>query len=206
MIRFNTLTRPQREWTPFRAQQRGNRPAIFPRGASAEAKAVGAGGIDIQLTRSVLVGLIRFPDVIGAHSEAIATLPMPDRRCARLREAMLEAAMAHSALDREGLNTILAAGDAAPLVEDLRLEQGLAFSFTRRDAEPERARRDLVLVIDTLAARPGIDAAWAAATARLKENGEEQAFLEQQRFRSARDEADRQLATLIEGDTELPQL
>src|SRR4029453_9671145 len=114
-------------------------------------------------------------------------------------------AMAHAALDRESLNTILATSDAAPLLEELRQEQGLAFSFSRRDAEPERARRDLVLVIDTLAARPGLDAALAAATARLKEKGEEEAFLEQQRLRAARDEADRQLATLIEGDAELEQ-
>ena len=141
----------------------------------------------------------------GGHAEAVAALPMPDRHSARLRDAMLDAAMSHAELDRERLNTILAASDAAPLSEELRLEQGLAFSFTRRDAEPERARRDLVLVIDTLAARPGLDAALAAATTRLKERSEEEAFLEQQRLRAARDEADRQLATLIDGDGELQQ-
>lgn len=104
--------------------------------------------------------------------------------------------IAHADLDPERLNTILAtAGEASP-IEELRLEQGLAFSFTRRDADPERAQRDLVLVIDTLAARPGLDAALAAATARLKDKGEEAAFV----LRAARDEADRRLATLIEGD------
>lgn len=205
MNRFNALTRSVREWTPSRPAQRGFRPSPFPRSASPQVKAVGAGGIGAKLTRSVLLGLARFPDVIAGHAEAIAALPMPDRRSARLREAMLGAAMSHSALDRERLNTILATSDAAPLVEELRLEQGLAFSFTRRDAEPERARRDLVLVIGTLAARPGLDAALAAATARLKEEGNEEAFLEQQRLRAARDEADRQLATLIEGDAELEQ-
>jgi DNA primase len=166
---------------------------------------VGAGGIGAKLTHSVLVGLARFPDVIAAHAEAVAALPMPDRNSSRLRDKMLDAAMSHAELDRKRLNTILASSDAVPPSEDLRLEQGLAFSFTRRDAEPERARRDLVLVIDTLAARQGLDAALAAATARLKEKGEEEAFLEQQRLRAARDEADRQLATLIEGDAELQQ-
>ncbi|HJQ16567.1 MAG TPA: DNA primase, partial [Allosphingosinicella sp.] len=111
--------------------------------------------------------------------------------------------MAHAELDPEKLNTILAASDVSSVIEELRLEQGLAFSFTRRDADSERARRDLVLVIGTLAARPGLDAALAAATARLKDRGEEAAFLEQQRLKAARDEADRQLATLIEGDAEL---
>ncbi|HEY5723280.1 MAG TPA: hypothetical protein VIT45_13250 [Allosphingosinicella sp.] len=83
----------------------------------------------------------------------------------------------------------------------MRSERGLAFSFTRRDADPERAQRDLVLVIDTLAAQPRLYAALEAATARLKENGDEAAFEEQQRLRAARDEADRQLASLIEGDS-----
>jgi DNA primase len=80
----------------------------------------------------------------------------------------------------------------------LRRTKGLAFSFTRRDADPERARRDLVLVIDTLAAQPGLDSAMAAATRRLKEEGDEAAFREQQRLREAREEIDRQLAALIE--------
>ena len=208
MSRFNALTRPParpaRDWSPARPQ-RNLRGAPFPRGASPQAKAVGAGGIGAKLIHSVLVGLARFPDVIAGHAEALAALPMPDRHSARLRDMMLDAAMSHAELDRKRLNTILASSDAAPLSEELRLEQGLAFSFTRRDAEPERARRDLVLVIDTLAARPGLDAALAAATARLKERGEEEAFLEQQRLRAARDEADRQLATLIEGDAELQQ-
>ena len=94
----------------------------------------------------------------------------------------------------------MAENGAAPFAEKLRQTRGLAFSFNRRDAEPERARRDLVLVIDTLAARPGLDAALAAASARLKEIGDEAAFQEQQRLRAARDEAEQQLASLIEGD------
>jgi len=200
MERFNALTRPQRNWQPNRPFVKGQRPFQAPRQASARTKAIGTGSLGNQMSRSVLYGLLRYPQIIGGHAEAIAALPLPDRRSARLRDALLDAAMAHADLDPERLNTILAtAGEASP-IEELRLEQGLAFSFTRRDADPERAQRDLVLVIDTLAARPGIDAALAAATARLKDKGEEAAFVEQQRLRAARDEADRRLATLIEGD------
>lgn len=108
--------------------------------------------------------------------------------------------MESGALDTERLDTILAASGAARLVEELSLKRGLAFSFTRRDADPERARRDLALAIETLAARPGLEAALAAATARLGEAWEDTAFEEQKRLRAARDEVDRQLATLIEGD------
>lgn len=105
----------------------------------------------------------------------------------------------HGALDRAALDTILTSAGVAALAERLRGARGLAFSFTRRDAEPERARRDLVLVIDTLAARPGLDDALAAATARLGTEGGDAAYEEQQRLRQARDEAERQLAALIEG-------
>ena len=110
------------------------------------------------------------------------------------------AALLHGELDQEQLNTILTGTGAASLAEELRQERGLAFSFTRRDADPERALRDLVLVIDTLAAQPGLLSALDAATARLVETGDEAAFQEQQRLREARDEAERQLAALMEGD------
>ena len=105
---------------------------------------------------------------------------------------------ANAALDPEALNTILADSGGASLIEDPGRKRGLAFSFTRRDAEPERACRDLALAIETLAARPGLDAALEAATARLKDEGDEAAFAEQQRLLAARSEADRQLATLFE--------
>jgi DNA primase len=110
--------------------------------------------------------------------------------------------MMHGALDQDRLNTILAQAGAAALAEELRRQTGLGFSFNRRDADPERALRDLVLVIDTLAARPGLEAALDAATARLKEDWDDAAYEEQQRLRAARDEADRQLATLIESDAD----
>ncbi|WP_129792467.1 DNA primase [Sphingosinicella sp. CPCC 101087] len=205
--RFDALTRPQqparRPWTAQRPWSgTAGRFVPPPRPASAEARAVGRSGLDPQLGRAVLLGLVRFPDQIGEHAEAVHDLPLTDPDAVRLRDLMLEAAMTHSPLDPDTLHTILAAKGAAGLLEALGLKRGLAFSFTRRDADPERACRDLVRVIETLAARPGLDAALEAATARLKETGDEAAFQEQQRLRTARDEADRQLATLIDGETD----
>ncbi len=193
--RFTALTLPEtrRRWEP-----RSSRFDPGPRPTSEEAKAVGRSGLDPQLGRAVLQGLLRFPEQIGEHAEAIAALHFAERDAAALRDILLESAMTNAELDRERLATILAATGAAALAERLHLKRGLAFSFTRRDSEPARASRDLVLVIETLAARPGIDAALTAATARLKEAGDEAAFVEQQRLRMARDEADRQLATLFE--------
>jgi DNA primase len=126
-------------------------------------------------------------------------LPVDDAGARRLRDELLGLPLAHAELDREQVHTILAASGAASLAEKLRRTRGLSFSFTRRDADPERAVRDLVLVIDTLAAQPGIDAALEAATALLmREDGDEAAFREQQRLLKARGEAERQLAALVE--------
>jgi len=203
MKRFEALTRPaapqRAPWRPGApGDRRGSRFAP-PRPASASAKAIGAGGLGAHTARAVLAGLLHHPDLIAAHAEAIAGLPMPDDACRRLRDALLDAALLHGALDPERLVTILQTAGVAALAEGLRRTRGMAFSFTRRDAEPERASRDLVLAIDTLAAQPGLLAALDAATDRLMETGDEAAFEEQQRLRAARDEAEKQLAALIEG-------
>jgi DNA primase len=207
LARFAALTRPPRQepqrWEP----QRWERPGTFQRGGrfqprqplSASTRTLGSGGLSKDWARAVLAGLLRFPEAIADHAEAISALPMPDKGTAALRDALLSAALLHGALDPAALDTILTSADVAVLAERLRRARGLAFSFTRRDAEPERALRDLVLVIDTLAAQPGLDAALEAATQRLKAGGDEAAFQEQQRLRQARDEAERQLAALIEG-------
>jgi DNA primase len=196
--RFNELTLPQRQWTPRAPFKPGGGRFTPPRPASAEARSMGRTGLSPQLGRAVLLGLARYPALIGEHAEAIAALPLTEGDAARLRDLMLESAMVNATLDPEALNTILADSGGASLIGNLGRKRGLGFSFTRRDADPERACRDLVLAIETLAARPGLDAALEAATMRLKELGDEAAFQEQQRLRAARDEADRQLATLFE--------
>jgi DNA primase len=201
--RFNALTAPppRPPWKPRPPGGqafRGGGKFVPHRPVSERAKALASAGISPKTARSVLHGLLRFPELVAAHAEAIAALPIADRNAARLRDALLEGAMEHGELDPEHVHTILTEAGVAPLAERLRLERGLAFSFNRRDADPERASRDLVLVIDTLAAQPGLCAALDAATARLKEEGDEAAFQEQQRLRAARDEAERQLAALIE--------
>jgi DNA primase len=187
--------------TPARAPWRPGGRFVPPmRPTSPEAKAVGRAGLSPQLARAVLQGLVRFPALIGQHAEAIAALPIAEPAVARIRDLLLESAMTHGELDPEALNTILAERGGASLLEELGRKRGLGFSFTRREAEPERARRDLVLAIGTLAARPGLDAALAAATARLKDEGDEAAFAEQTRLLRARDEADKELATLFEAE------
>ena len=186
-------------WTPRAPFSPAPLHAAAPPGLGRGARD-GAHGPGRQLGRAVLLGLARYPALIGEHAEAIAALPLAEGDAARLRDLMLETAMVNTALDPEALNTILADNGGVSLIGILGRKRGLGFSFTRRDADPDRARRDLVLAIETLAARPGLDAALEAATMRLKDDGDDAAFQEQQRLRAARDEADRQLATLFEAE------
>ena len=75
----------------------------------------------------------------------------------------------------------------------------MAFSFTRSDTAPDRAVRDLGTAIDALMADGEFGAALAAATERLKE-GEEDAFEEQRRLHSQREEIKERLASLAGSD------
>jgi DNA primase len=204
MRRFDAATRPPRPAyapnagrPPFRPGQGRFAP---PRPASDAARNVGSGGLSPSLGRAVLEGLINYPQLIGAHAEAIAALHLRGRDLLQLRDQLLEAAFNHDPLDRETLLPILAANGAGVLVEALGRRRGLAFSFTRSDADAERAQRDLVLVVETLAARPELDAAYAAATGRLKEAFDDATFAEQVRLRSEREESDRRLAQLVMGE------
>ena len=207
MHRFDEATRPpRREWQP---QQRGaGRPGTAgswrgrgapapPRPASDAVKALGSAGLSPSLSRAVLAGLAHYPQMIATLAEQIAALPIRGRDLVRVRDLMLDSALAHDVLDRERLHTILADNGAAALVDAPGQGRGLGFSFTKRDVDPERAQRDLVLVVDTLAARPELDAAYAAATARLKEAFDETTFAEQVRLRAALEETDQRLAKLV---------
>jgi DNA primase len=197
--RFGALTRPPP--APRRAWQRpGAPPPPVPAGTGA--RAIRAGGIDAPTARAVLTGLHLFPQALHEHCEAVAGLALDDARLARVRDLMLDAC-AVEALDRDQLDAILNKADGAAMRE-LNRPTGLAFSFTRRDSQPERAVRDLVSVIEALAERPQIDAALAAATARL-EMGDDAAWAEQMNLRRLRERANEKLAELAQGEADAAQ-
>lgn len=195
--RYDELTRPTRAaHTPRRAWQRpGAPPPIGPAGPGA--RAIHAGGIDAPTARAVLTGLRLYPEALLRHCEAVAALPLSDPRLSAARDVMLDACGVQ-ALDRDQLEAILAGTDGGALLRELKRPSGLAFSFTRPDADGDRALADLVLVIETLAEKPEIDAALAAATVRL-ETGDEGAFAEQMALRRMRERAAERLAELAQG-------
>jgi len=204
--RFETEIGRQRP-QPRRDQRPGQRRAFTGRGrfvqpdppTSDTVRAIGAGGIDRATARALILGFAYFPEALPAHCEQLAALPIADPRTARLRDHLVNAAFSGATLDRDGLATILESAGAGPDLKAAGSTGGIAFSFTRSDAEPERAVHDLGVAIDVLAADGEIGAALADATERLKA-GEEQAFEEQQRLHSAREKVKERLASLVGTD------
>jgi DNA primase len=207
LTRFDSDIAPQRNSgrtqsnRPFRpgtfVKGRGFVPADPP--ASDTARAIGAGGIDRATARALILGFAHFPEALPAHVEQLAALPIADRRTALLRDHLVNAAFSVAQLDRATLATILESAGAAADLRAAGSTGGMTFSFTRGDAEPDKAVRDLGAAIEALSADGEIGVALAAATERLKA-GEDQAFEEQQRLHVAREKVKERLASLAGTD------
>lgn len=190
-------------------------PASLPRGRfmpgqrfqperplSNKTRSIGGGGVAPVFARAILAGLLRHPSMILACGEALSMLRIDDQQLDSLRLILLDAAYDGVMLDSDALIPICDSAGLGELAASLMDSNGLAFSFTRRQADAEIARRDLGMAIEALAARPALDAALAAATARLAEKWDESGFAEQMRLVEALGDADRKLAALAQGEEE----
>ena len=78
----------------------------------------------------------------------------PTASTAKLRDELVNAAFSGAALDREALATILgtrwSGGRESP-------SRAMGFSFTRRDSDPDRARRDLAAAVEIIAATEEVE-------------------------------------------------
>ena len=169
-----------------------------PRPVTDGARAIGSDGVSVLVAGAILMGVLRHPAVLRTHSEALAALPLADQRLADLRDRMVDAAFDSQALESGGLSLILESGGHDAGSGELIRTNGLAFSFLRGNADPERAVRDLVAVIDAVVERSELEAALERATDRFKANpDDEAAFAEQMRLGAARNAAAETLATLV---------
>ena len=208
--RFDALVRPQAagragqsgSFTPRTPWKRNRDGKFVPPNppASSAARAIGAGGIDRATARALVLGHALFPAAIGDHLDAFATLPLADPAAARLRDRMVDAAMAAPELDRAGLLLILQADDTASAWHDVSRGGEIGFTFTRPSTDPDIARRDLALAIDAVMARAEIDAALADATSAFERDVSETAFAEQQRLLADRQHSNDRLASLAGND------
>jgi DNA primase len=166
---------------------------------SDSARAIGGAGVEPMMMKAIISGLVRYPEMIASHAEALGALSIRDRKLDRVRSALISAAFEAPVLEQERVRAILAEAGPGMGLETNLGTNGLAFSFLRGNADSERAKRDLGAVISALASRPALEAALALVTERLMVSPDETIFAEQRRLHAARDEADRALAALVEG-------
>ena len=201
--RFDRNFRPQQEErraftarTPWKKNRDGRFVPPDPP-ASQAARAIGSGGIDRPTASALLAGFLNYPDAVHDHVEALAQLALPDRGHSALRDRLVDLAMSGGALDREALATILqsdgAAGGKGP-------GSAMGFSFTRRDADPGRARSDLAAAVEIIAAADEVEKALEHATEKLKRDFTDEAYHEQQRLIEARARLKDRLASLASSD------
>ena len=197
--RFDALFFPRKEFVPqARGKFRPSAPA--PHGpASTKARAIGS-GIENLYGRAIMAGLVRHPALVLTCAEALSVLPLADETLHNFKNMLVDAAYDGDIVESGALETICNRQGASAILGELRAFNGLGFSFTRGDADPAVARRDLAMAIEALAARPELDAALATATAQLADGGDEEGYAEQMRLMAARREADQKLAALVQGD------
>ncbi|WP_076068637.1 DNA primase [Sphingomonas montana] len=190
-------------FTPGRPSQRGTwkpgRGFVPPsRPLTDTARSIGSDGVTQRVVSAILTGILRHPSVLHGHAEALAALPIHDHRLRAIRDAMVDAAFDPAALESGGLALILQDGGHEAVSGELIRTNGLAFSFLRGNADPDRAMRDLGAVIDAVVERAELEAALDRATDRFKANpDDEAAFAEQLRLGAARNAAAETLATLV---------
>ena len=166
-----------RQFTP-RATFKNGRFVAPPKPVDPEARAIASSGIDAPTARALILGFANFPEELPAHCEQLATLPIADKSTAKVRDELVSAAFSGATLDRESLDTILAADGAT----GSQARRAMGFSFTRRDSDPDRARSDLAAAVEIIAAAEEVEKALEHATERLKRDFTDEALEEQQRL------------------------
>jgi DNA primase len=190
---------PRAPFVPFVAGRRPPYGRPPPQPTSDDARSIGRIGIDPTMARAIIAGLILHPEAATDHAQALAGLALGDPMLERVRDVLVTAAFGGT-LESGDTRHILAEAGLGRAAEELRHTIGLAFSFLRSDADPERARRDLGEAIDVLVTRPQIDKALAEATRAFAVDTDEAAFAEQQRLAAERREIERRLMDLMQPD------
>lgn len=163
-----------------------------------EAHAISEGGGDTLLLRAVLAGLLRFPSEIIVHREALSSLRPGDMRLARLLDALIGSCDEEETVETEALLTILAERDLYNMARGLLRADALHFTFTRIEADRQRAQRDLAEAIAVIVAMPRIDAELAAVTRAMAENLDEAGYARQQSLRKLKTDLASRVAELAQ--------
>lgn len=203
--RFETafLSQPQRRtFVPnTRGFSGGYRAPEAP--PSGRTKTISGAGIEPMIARALLAGLIRYPALLHSCGDALSTINIDDPALEKMRLTLLDAAYDHAELDSDALLPICESAGLGVLLGELCGNDGakrLAFSFLRRNAEPDDAQRALKYAIDIVSARPALVAELQAATARMNETMDEASFAYQVEVSKALRVNELKLAALANGE------
>lgn len=175
--RFSAFAFPRRENKAPRAGGNWQNRKSQSRGLSSEARdtlgKVMAGGQRASLLSAVIAGLVRFPQEIARHSEALSRLALADANAAPAIESLMELS---EALDSQTPNAISGNESVpAPPVNS-------NFAYLKEGTDPGEAREELAEAVSLLALKPALETAMAATIARFDEDPEG-ALAEQARLR-----------------------
>ena len=196
---------------------RGRAPFTPPPTAPlSDTKNVGQSGMMDRLTRAVIAGLLRYPDRIEPHFEALMAFQCADPVLDKILARMISAAPAKETLDATGLDILRGDTQLYNSARELLRADGLRFTFTvplnagnAPDGPPNsapherlvtQAKADLDEAIRVMVARPMLNASLAEATASFERDMTDDAFLEQQRLRQDLNDLDGRLADLMQRD------
>ncbi len=179
--RFSAFAFPKREFSPRGGGQKSRWkgrdykqpiPQMSGDALGRLRKAISGGSRD-ALISAVLAGLLRHPDQIARHTEALGQLSRLDPKTTILVESLFEVA---EMLD---LDTGTAISNEQGLPDPPDRER---YAFLREGSTPVDACEELAEAVTLLVEKPALEAAIAASTARFDQDPEG-AFAEQARLR-----------------------
>lgn len=175
--RFSAFAYPPRE---PRQQFQGGKwtgkkpvPRSLSQGSRAVLERAMSGGQRATFLNAVIAGLVRHPEEISRHAEALSWLAKLDPNAAPAIESLIELS---ETLDSQTTNAISGEQGYPAPPED----QG--YAFLREGTSPGDAREELAEAVSLLAQKPALEAAMAATIARF-DNDPEGSFAEQARLR-----------------------
>jgi DNA primase len=184
--RFSEFAFQRRENTWRPGARPGKQPAP-PTGNAGRLRHAANGGARDSLCTAIVAGLIRWPDEITRHAEALAACVDLDERLTVLLDVSDES----GTLEPEALATILARKGLA--LPDPAAFAGMRFFFLNAAASPADAAEQLAQAIDLLVERPALEAALKDATKRFEQELSDEAYAEQQRLLKRKLEFDARL-------------
>ena len=172
--RFSAFAFPRRAPREWKGVQ-GTRPAPQPLSpdAASQLRRILAGGARDEFSRAVIHGLLRFPDQIARHAEALGRMAQLEPKMAETVESLLDLT---ETLDSRA-DMAISGGQGLPAPPDQT-----RYAFLREGINPVDAREELAEAVSLLVERPALLVALDAAKGRFAEDPEG-AFAEQTRLR-----------------------